>query len=113
MYAVADDVGFGGITATRPTPPNRRLEIDRRCRSLGSEEILACHKAGIVPLVPKSTTSSAKAQGRFDRSDFVYDLDNDEYVCPAGEHLIWRRFIPATAATVFTHPRPMAPLQFP
>ncbi|NMG76792.1 IS1182 family transposase [Aromatoleum diolicum] len=55
-----------------------------------SEEILACHKAGIVPLVPKSTTSSAKAEGRFDRADFVYDRDNDEYVCPSGERLIWR-----------------------
>jgi hypothetical protein len=55
-----------------------------------SEEILACHQAGIVPLVPKTTTSNAKAEGRFDRSDFVYDRDNDEYVCPAGERLIWR-----------------------
>lgn len=55
-----------------------------------SEEILACHKAGIVPLVPKSATSGAKADGRFDRADFVYDRENDEYVCPAGERLIWR-----------------------
>lgn len=55
-----------------------------------SEEILACHKAGIVPLVPKGTTSNAKAEGRFDRADFVYDRDNYEYVCPAGERLIWR-----------------------
>lgn len=55
-----------------------------------SGEILACHKAGIVPLVPKSATSGAKADGRFDRADFVYDRENDEYVCPAGERLIWR-----------------------
>ncbi|WP_230969588.1 IS1182 family transposase [Nitrogeniibacter aestuarii] len=55
-----------------------------------SQEILACHKAGIVPLVPKSMTSNAKADGRFDRADFVYDRDNGEYVCPAGERLIWR-----------------------
>ena len=55
-----------------------------------SEEILECHKAGIVPLVPKSYTSGAKAEGRFDRSDFIYDRDQDEYVCPAGERLIWR-----------------------
>lgn len=55
-----------------------------------SQEIVACHQAGIVPLVPKTTTSKAKAEGRFDRSDFVYDRDNDEYVCPAGDRLIWR-----------------------
>jgi hypothetical protein len=55
-----------------------------------SEEILACHENGIVPLVPKSTTSGAKADGRFDKADFVYDRGNDEYVCPAGQRLIWR-----------------------
>lgn len=54
-----------------------------------SEEILACHKAGIVPLVPKSTTSGAKFNGRFDKADFVYDRENDEYLSPAGERLIW------------------------
>lgn len=55
-----------------------------------SEEILACHKAGIVPLVPKSSTSGAKFDGRFDKADFVYRVEDDEYVCPAGERLIWR-----------------------
>ena len=55
-----------------------------------SEEILECHKSGIVPLVPKSTTSGATAAGRFDRSDFIYDRDKDEYACPAGERLMWR-----------------------
>jgi transposase len=55
-----------------------------------SEEVLACHEAGITALVPKCKTSSAKAAGRFDRSDFIFDAENNEYKCPAGEHLIWR-----------------------
>lgn len=38
------------------------------------EEIKACHDAGIVPLVPKVLTSNSKAEGRYDKSDFVYDL---------------------------------------
>jgi len=55
-----------------------------------SEEILACHEAGITVIVPKSATSEAKADGRFDRADFIYDAASNEYRCPAGEHLIWR-----------------------
>jgi transposase len=55
-----------------------------------SEEILACHEAGITALVPKCKTSGAKAAGRFDKADFIYDADTNEYVCPAGQRLIWR-----------------------
>jgi transposase len=54
------------------------------------EEILACHEAGIAAIVPKSSTSGAKANGRFDRADFIYDAQKNEYRCPAGQHLIWR-----------------------
>jgi transposase len=54
------------------------------------EEILACEKAGITVFVPKTTTSGAKADGRFDRADFIYDAQRDEYSCPAGQKLIWR-----------------------
>lgn len=55
-----------------------------------SEEILACHEAGTTVIVPKSTTSGAKADGRFDRADFIYNAQKNEYRCPAGQHLIWR-----------------------
>jgi len=54
------------------------------------EEILACHEAGISVLVPPTKTSGAKADGRFDKADFIYDLMKNEYRCPAGESLIWR-----------------------
>jgi transposase len=54
------------------------------------EEILACCDVGIVPLVPATTTSSAKAEGRFDKADFIYDRQKNEYRCPAGQSLIWR-----------------------
>ena len=36
------------------------------------EEILECEQAGITPLVPKPLTSNSKADGRFDKRDFVY-----------------------------------------
>ncbi len=54
------------------------------------DEILACDKAGIIPCVSKPMTSSAKAEGRFDKEDFVYDPAADEYKCPAGSRLSWR-----------------------
>jgi transposase len=55
------------------------------------DDILACDEAGITVYVPKPMTSEARAQGRFDKADFVYDPDNDTYRCPAGSQLI-RRF---------------------
>ena len=55
-----------------------------------SEEILACETAGITATVSKPLTSGASAKGRFDRADFAYNADKDVYVCPAGEHLIYR-----------------------
>lgn len=55
-----------------------------------SEEILACHEAGITAIVPKTVTSNATAEGRFGKADFIYDAQNNEYRCPAGQRLIWR-----------------------
>jgi transposase len=55
-----------------------------------SNEILACHEAGITAFVPKCKTSGAKADGRFDKADFIYDANANEYSCPAGQRLIWR-----------------------
>ena len=53
-------------------------------------EIKACDDAGITPLVPKTHTSNAKADGRFDRADFIYIAQDDEYLCPAGQRAIYR-----------------------
>ena len=53
-------------------------------------EIQACEEAGVIPLVPKPLTSNSKAEGRFDKRDFVYDEAADEYECPAGERAIHR-----------------------
>jgi transposase len=54
------------------------------------EEILKCGEAGITTLVPKPITSNSRADGRFDKRDFIYNADRDEYRCPAGERAIWR-----------------------
>jgi transposase len=55
-----------------------------------SERILECTNAGITPLVPKTITSNSRAEGRFEKQDFIYVAADDEYRCPAGERAIWR-----------------------
>ena len=54
------------------------------------EEIRQCADAGITALVPKPLTSNSRADGRFDKRDFIYMAERDEYRCPAGERAIWR-----------------------
>jgi hypothetical protein len=55
-----------------------------------SEEIAACEDAGIKAYVPKPLTSNARAKGRFEKDDFVYDPEHDRYLCPAGQRLTYR-----------------------
>ncbi len=54
------------------------------------EEILKCVEEGITALVPKPITSNSRADGRFDKRDFIYIAKRDEYRCPAGERAVWR-----------------------
>jgi hypothetical protein len=53
-------------------------------------EILACYEAGITVTLPKPQTSSAKADGRFGKQDFVYLPEEDTYRWPAGGQLPYR-----------------------
>jgi len=55
-----------------------------------SEEILACDQAGITVTLPKPMTSGVTARGRFGKPDFRYLVDEDVYICPAGERLTYR-----------------------
>jgi transposase len=53
-------------------------------------QIRECDLRGIDVLVPKPQTSNNKAAGLFDKQDFIYLADKNEYRCPAGERAIWR-----------------------
>jgi transposase len=55
-----------------------------------SEEILACQEKGMKVLVPKTDTSGKRIKHQFTRSQFIYDANNDEYRCPAGERLLFK-----------------------
>ena len=39
-----------------------------------SQEILKCQEAGITTYVPKPMTSGAKADGKFDKTDFIFKI---------------------------------------
>jgi transposase len=56
----------------------------------GGEEVLACGPLGVTPILPKPLTSRAKANGRFGKQDFIYNVEDNTYRCPAGETLTWR-----------------------
>lgn len=53
-------------------------------------EILQCERAGVAAIVPKPMTSNNLAEGLFDKRDFVYNAQKDEYSCPAGNVAIYR-----------------------
>jgi len=55
-----------------------------------SEEILACEEAGIAVTLPKPQTSGNRKKGRFVKADFVYVAEDDVYLCPASERLVYR-----------------------
>ena len=80
--------GWPSAPATRWSETSLTVLADRGYFS--GEQILACEQAGITTLVPKPLTSGSKADGRFDKRDFVYDAKRDEYRCPAGERAVWR-----------------------
>jgi len=67
------------------------------------EAIHACYRAGIKALVPKSFTSGNKAAGLFDKQDFRYDAQTDQYQCPAGEALPRRHSSVEKGMTIHTY----------
>jgi transposase len=54
------------------------------------EEIMECERSGISTLIPKPQTSNNQAMGLFDKRDFRYIPEDDQYRCPAGQRAIYR-----------------------
>jgi hypothetical protein len=76
--------------AAREAMGKRKLRAIADRGYFSGPQIKACADAGISAVLPKPTTSNAKAEGRFDRADFVYIQEDDEYQCPAGQRAIYR-----------------------
>lgn len=54
------------------------------------EEILACDQDNITTYLPRPLTSGSIKKGLFNKRDFIYRAEDDEYECPAGDRLILR-----------------------
>src|SRR5438067_1820105 len=51
------------------------------------DQVLSCEGTGVVPIMPKTLTSSGAKRGFFTRQDFIYNAEHDYYTCPAGAKL--------------------------
>ena len=76
--------------AARDAMGKRRLKAIADRGYYNSLELKACEEAGVAAIVPKPMTSNARAEGRFDKTDFIYIARADEYQCPAGQRAIHR-----------------------
>ena len=68
-----------------------------------SLEILACAESDLSVTVPRPQTSNNKAKGLFDREDFHYVPEDDEYRCPAGERLSRRTTMHQQGITLYRY----------
>ncbi len=76
--------------ATQEVLGGGRLTVLADRGYFNGEQIKSCEDQGIETLVPKPLTSSNRAAGLYDKQDFIYDAEKNEYRCPAGERAIWR-----------------------
>jgi transposase len=67
------------------------------------EQIRDVQLGGMTPLVPRTVTSGARADGRFDKRDFLYNRKRDEYRCPAGKRAIHRFSSVEKGMTIHTY----------
>jgi transposase len=74
---------------TKTTLEATNLDVVADRGYFSSEQILACEEAGITVTLPKPMTSNSKTEGRFGKQDFRYVVEEDVYICPAGERLAY------------------------
>src|SRR5271167_4789822 len=101
---VAHEVTNLGHDRTQLEPMAMKARAATGCEELtaladrgyfNGEQMLACEGTGVLPCVPKTDTSSAVQRGFFTRNDFVFDAQNDHYICPAGQKLTKSRRRPS------------------
>jgi len=75
---------------TKDAIGTEQLEVVADRGYFRGEEILACEEATVTTYLPKPQTSGNLAKGQFGKRDFIYQPEDDEYECPAGERAIYR-----------------------
>jgi transposase len=58
-----------------------------------AENFVACHQKGIATHLGDAKARAGQVQGIFPENAFVYDVQKDQFTCPAGQTLQRRRFI--------------------
>ena len=76
--------------AARKAMGKRKLKAIADRGYYSGQGLKICEDAGVAALVPKPMTSNARAEGRFDKTDFIYIAADDQYQCPAGQRAIHR-----------------------
>ena len=76
--------------AARDAMGKRKLQAIADRGYYSGPGLKACEDAGVAAIVPKPMTSNARAEGRFDKTDFIYIASSDEYQCPAGQRAVHR-----------------------
>jgi hypothetical protein len=52
------------------------------------EDLKKCLEAGILPIVPKQKNSTKTGNENYIIDNFIYDINNDTYICPENQILI-------------------------
>ena len=93
---VAHEVTNVGNDRAQLVPMGHKARDATGCREVtvladrgyyNGDQVLACEDTGVLPCIPKTLTSGNVKRGLFTMQDFVYDAENDHYICPAGKHL--------------------------
>ena len=80
---------FSMAKQTKAALETEALDVVADRGYFNSKEILACDEAGVTVTLPKPLTSNSMAKGRFVKQDFRYVAEEDVYLCPAGERLVY------------------------
>jgi transposase len=76
-------------------------KCDAACADSGysdTHELEKVDKQGIKVIVPSQRQASRKEPKPFDKEQFKYDPQKDEYACPEGNKLIYKRMIKCSSA---------------
>jgi transposase len=91
---VAHEVTNMGYDRTQLEPMGVKAKDATGCEEIialadrgyfNGEQVLACEGTGVLPCIPKTLWPSEG--GYYTRQDFVFDAENDHYICPAGQQL--------------------------
>lgn len=71
--------------------PEHEISITADTGYYKADDMLAINTDNVHALVPKAKTSNSTGEQQFSKDNFEYDIENDMYICPAKNHLVFSR----------------------